>query len=421
MATKVKFRIVAGIAVFTLMLGVYTATFWSAYETSTNFQMYYTAACLVRSGMSTHIYDVVDPNTNPQQLFANPDSVFAQTARAHGFSRITLYLYPPTLADLIVPLTFLSASKALIIWDALDVLMILGLGLVLSRMLDIRFWGSTALIATALLLFRPTLNCIHWGQVTILLAFLVTVGFYSYVHEHKIIASLLFALAIAIKLEPIVVLVPLIVWRDWKSLRNVAIWGILLCLGIWGINGSNALSLYFMHQLPAMSGGITADVNRSLGNLFYTLLGGDHPVLSPRGLSWLVRVVSALVLLFAGWLSHLAPATGSSNRQRFEIGIIFLLFACCLSPYSWFYNWVLSAPAAVLFCKRTWDGRANTIETVLLAALLLSLSTSRFNMAMVTPVLGALLGMVGLYRMRQERGGTETSQPVKVLRAATVS
>lgn len=421
MAAKVKFRIVAGIAAFTIVLGVYTAKLWSPYETGTNFQMYYTAACLVRGGMSTHIYDVVDPNTNPQQLFANPDSVFAQTARAHGFSRITLYLYPPTLADLIVPLTLLSASKAQILWDTFDILMILGMSLALTRMLDIRFWGSTATVAAAILLFRPTLNCIHWGQVTILLAFLVTLGFYSYVHEHKMVAALMFALAIAIKLEPIVVLVPLIAWRDWKCLRSLAMWGILLSLGIWSINGSDALSLYFMHQLPAMSGGITADVNRSLGNLFYTLLGGDHPVLSPRGLSWLVRVVSALILVYAGWLSHLAQSAGSTNRRRFEVGLVFLLFACCLSPYSWFYNWALSAPAVVMFCKKVWDGRAGTAETVLLAALLLSLSTSRFNMAMVTPVLGVVLGIAGLYRMRLELSSAETSQPVKALSAATAS
>lgn len=414
MATNVKFRIVAVFAAFTMLLGVYSAKFWPPVENASNFGIYYTAACLVRSGMSMHIYDVVDRDTNPQRLFADPKTVWAQTAFAHGIYRhITLYIYPPTLADLIVPLTALPFSAALIVWYVLNILMIVGMSVALTRELDVKFMGSTVLVAAAVLLFRPTLNTLHFGQVTILLAFLLTVGFSLYVRGHKNIAALLFVLAIAIKLEPIVVIIPLIAWRDWKCLRSLAIWGILLCLGLWAVNGSDALNLYFLHQLPAMSGGQMGggsfDVNRSLGNIIYPCLG---TVGSLRGLAWLVRVVSALILCYAGWLSRLKPGENSTNRRQFEIGMMFLLFACCLSPYSWFFNWALSAPVVVMFCKRAWDGRADIVETVLLIALLLSLSTSKFNMAMVTPILGVTLGIVALYRIRLERRPAESNNPI---------
>jgi hypothetical protein len=436
MASNVKFRIVAAVAVFTTLLGVYSAKFWHPYKTGSNFEMYYTAlipsattlsphvydaycnndpcietgsnfemyftaALLVRGNLSRHIYDVIDRDTNPEVLFADRNSVFAQTARAHGIYRNTLYLYPPTLADLLVPLTALSLSAALIVWNVLGVLMIVGLSVALTQTLDVKFWGSTALVAAAVLLFRPTLNTFHWGQVSILLAFLLTLGFSLYVHGHKSIAALLFVLAIAIKLEPIVVIIPFLAWRDWKCLRSLAIWGILLGLGLWAVNGSDALNLYFLHQLPTMSGGQLGsggfDTNRTLGNIFYTYLGA---VVSSRGLAWLVRVVSALILCYAGWLSRLKPRENLTSRRQFEIGMIFVLFICCLSPYSWFYNWALSAPVVVMFCKRAWDGRADIVETVLLIAFLLSLSTSKLNMAMVTPLLGVTLAIVALYRIR---------------------
>jgi hypothetical protein len=417
MATKVKFRIVAVVAVFTTLLGVYTAKFWDPYETGTNFSMYYTAACLVRSKMSKHIYDVVDRNTNPENLFADPKTVFAQTAHAHGISRITLYLYPPTLADLVVPLTALSPPAALMVWHALEVLMILGMGVALTQVLDMKFLGSTVLVAAAILLYRPTLNTFHFGQASVLLAFLVTIGFSLYVTGHKNIAALLLVMAIAIKLEPIIVIIPFIAWRDWKCLRRLAIWGTLLVLGLWAVNGSDALNLYFLHQLPAMSGGELAgggfgDVNRSFGNIFYTCLGGAHAVVSSHGLAWLVRVVSALILCSAGWLSWLKPDENSPRLQQFEIGMMFLLFACCLSPYSWFYNWALSAPVFVMFCKRVWDGRADFVETVLFIAFLLSLTTSKLNMAMVTPVLGVALATVALYQIRLEQRPAESNEPV---------
>jgi hypothetical protein len=73
-----------------------------------------------------------------------------------------------------------------------------------------------------------------------------------------------------------------------------------------------------------------------------------------------------------------------------------------------------------MFCRRAWDGRADTVETVLLIALLLSLSTSRFNMAIITPVLGVALGIVWLHRMRLERRGAKASYPVNQLTNAAV-
>jgi hypothetical protein len=426
MTTNVKFRIVAVVVAFTILLGVYTARLWPAVENASNFGMYYTAACLVRSGMSTKIYDVVDRDTNPQVVFADPSTVFAQTALAHGITRITLYLYPPTLADLIVPLTALPFSAALIAWYALDVLMIVGLSMALTQELDLKFMGSTVLVAAFVLLFRPTLNTLHFGQVTIVLAFLLTVGFSLYVRGQKSLAAFLFVLAIAIKLEPIVVVIPLVAWRDWKCIRNFAIWGILVGLGLWVVNGRDALNLYFLHQLPSMSGGTLGqslgsgdlDTNRALGNIFYTYLGGVHPLLASRELSWLVRAVSALILCYAGWLSRSKAGENASNLRQFEIGMMYLLFACCLSPYSWFYNWALSAPAVVVCCKRAWDGRADITETIFLIALLLSLSTSKFSMAMITPILGVTLGIVVLYRIRLEPRHAESGNPINQLKTA---
>lgn len=422
MKANLKFRIVAVIAAFTILLGIYSAKFWPSSEYGTNFQMYYTAACLVRNHQSIHIYDAVSPDANPQGLFVDPKTVFAQTARDHGISRITLYLYPPTLADILLPLSALSPSAALMVWNILGVLMIVGLSMALTYALDSRSIGLTVLIAAAVLLFRPTLNTFHWGQVSIVLMFLATVALALYVSGHKNIAALLLALAIAIKLEPIALLVPLIAWRDWKFLRNIAVWGILLCLGLWAVNGTDALSLYFLHQLPAMSGGelggAVYDVNRSLGNIFYVVLGGAHPVVSSRGIGWLIRILSALIFFYAGWLSRTAPGETLTSCRQFEIAMVFLLLICCISPYSWFYNWALCAPALVMFCKRAWDGMLGATETVLLVALLLSLATTKFNMALISPILGVALGIVALYAMRLERRSIESALPIDHLKAA---
>jgi hypothetical protein len=112
----------------------------------------------------------------------------------------------------------------------------------------------------------------------------------------------------------------------------------------------------------------------------------------------------------------LKPGENSTHRQQFEIAMMFLLFACCLSPYSWLYNWALCAPVLVMFCKRAWEGREDMVETLLLIVFLLSLSTSKFNMGLVTPILGVILGMVALQRMQLEWRPAESNESIDQLR-----
>ena len=410
-----SFRIVAAVTTITILLGIYTAKKWSPSETATDFYVYYTAASLVRSSMSLHIYDGAERNTNPQLILANPATVYAQTANAHGISEVMLYLYPPTLADLVLPLTVLSPSAAFIAWTVLGFVMMLPLSTALARMLGMNFIGATGLVAAFTLLFRPTLSTIHWGEVSIVLTFLLVIGFSFYVKGRRNLAALLFALAIAIKLVPLIVILPLIAWRDWKGLRSLAIWCAVLLVCLWVVNGREALTLFFLHQLPAMSGGDLGSgeysANRSLGNIFYTCLGGVHPVFDLPATAWLVRVSSVLLLCYASWLSRSNTGENLSDRQRFEIAAMFLLLACAISPYSWLHSWVLSAPAVVVFCQRAWELRADVVEIVLLTTFLISLSTNSFHVPTLTPLFGIGLGIYGLYRLRFERVEVPRPQP----------
>jgi hypothetical protein len=324
-----------------------------------------------------------------------------------------LYIYPPTLADLLTPLTLFPPAAALIVWNLLNLAMILLICGLLMRMLGVRRLFLVSLVAALLLLFRPTLNCLYWGQVSILLLFLLVAGFSLYFHGQRNMAGLMFALAVAIKLTPLIVIVPLIAWRDWKSLRAIALWSAVILGALWMVNGSGALNLYFLHQLPSMSGGDLGggdfSNNRALGNIFYEYLRGSDPAATPNWLRWAVRLVSAFVLCHAGWLSQLRKEDKLPDGQRLEIFSIFLLLACCISPYSWLYAYVFCAPALVIAGKRITERRLNATETTLLMMFLLSLSTCGFHMPMVTPLVGIALGIMGLHRLRAERRPEEDS------------
>jgi uncharacterized membrane protein len=126
------------------------------------------------------------------------------------------------------PLTFLPPAGALIAWNLLNLAMIVLVSVVLMRLQGVRNPVLASLIAVLLLLFRPTLNCLYWGQVSILLLFLVVAGLSLYASGQKSMAGFMFALAAAIKLTPLIVIVPLLAWRDWKSLRAIALWGAVI-------------------------------------------------------------------------------------------------------------------------------------------------------------------------------------------------
>jgi hypothetical protein len=241
--------------------------------------------------MNSDLYDGVKQGVNPQLEVADPTTVFALTAKNHGIPSVMLYLYPPTFADLLVPLTAFSPTVAFIIWDILNLIMLLATSAILTRLFKIRAPGWTGLVTVFLILFRPTLNCFYFGQVSILLLFLLIAGVSFYVHGRKNIAGLLFALAAAIKLTPLIVIVPFLAWKDWKILRAIALWCIGILGATWIVNGIGTLNFYFLHVMQSMSGGNLgvdkySENNRTLGAIFYEYLRGlDHST-TPVGLVW---------------------------------------------------------------------------------------------------------------------------------------
>ena len=156
---KLIVRIFFVLVVLIMLRGTYTEMrTWLSFEGDSDFPVYYTAAWLIREHRDLHIYDPARLDINPAYGDADPDSVFYQTALRHGIQDVRRYIYPPTLADLMVPLTVLSPVTALILWDLLNLAAFVSASIMLARMAGIHTIGQTCLLVVALLLFRPTLN-----------------------------------------------------------------------------------------------------------------------------------------------------------------------------------------------------------------------------------------------------------------------
>jgi hypothetical protein len=113
--------------------------------------------------------------------------------------------------------------------------------------------------------------------------------------------------------------------------------------------------------------------------------------------------LSVIVICYAGWLTQVKKDDELSDTLKLGTISIFLLLSCCLSPFSWLYAWVLSAPALVLLGKRISERRSTASEITLPMLFLLSLLTSKFHLGLATPPLGVMLGLIGLHELRLER------------------
>ncbi|HEU5351031.1 MAG TPA: glycosyltransferase family 87 protein [Terracidiphilus sp.] len=405
--------------------GLYTE--WrvnTSFVGESDFPGYYTAALLVRGGHSAQIYSS-QLNADPTAVGSDPHSYFARAAAARGIVNVPLYDYTPALADLLAPFTFLPPVAALWLWEAATFLFLIGSGILLARLLGLHTPGLVFLVTALVLFFRPTVATFVYGQVMVFLLFLVLGALYYYMRGRGNWAGFLIALAISIKLTPLVLVIPLVAWRDWKTLRAVA----LSCLGIfaalWLVNGPQALNLYFLHRLPAMSHAFIDLTNLNLRTALQVLWYGGYQAVPSADSLWAGRLLSLLVLLFAGWLVRARRSFHWGSNQRVLAASCFLLFSACMSPIAWRHAYVMAVPALLFLGRRIWRGRARPLETALVLFFILALSTDKFTkwawhiqgrglfvLAMAPPVLAAALGLLELNRLRREQSTPERAQIV---------
>jgi len=419
--SKLAVRALVVYLVLVALGGVYSE--WRVLQSfvgDSDFPGYYTAALLVRRGHSAQIY-AGQQNVDPTAQGSDPHSVFARAAAARGIRNVPLYDYPPTLADLLVPFTFLPPVPALLAWEVVTALAMLGSGILLAGLLGLRGAGSIALVTALLLFFRPTVATFVYGQVPVLLLLLIVAGLHCHARGRTTWAGLFFALPIAIKLTPLILIVPLLAWRDWKTLRAIALWGLAIVAALWAVNGTNALNLYVLHRVPSMSHGFIDLTNMNLRTAAQVFWYGTDQVAAPMASVWAGRLLSLLVIAFGAWLCRAHNPRQWTPPEQLVILSAFLMFSACMSPIAWRHGYVLAAPALLFLGQRIRRGRAHLAETALVLWFILALSTDKFakwawtlhhralyDLAMMPPVLGVILGLIELDRIRRERQSPAT-------------
>jgi hypothetical protein len=427
-ASQTHVRIAASLTLLLLLL-LAGSEFIKGVGTSDqfDFKVYLTAAQLVREHKGIAIYSDADTGQNPQMRFATPGSTFQRTAASIGIPAVRLYVYPPTLADLLVPFTFLSLQHASDAWLTLNLLSILGAAMLVTWMLyDTVFHVACIGFFFGILLFRGNGWSFGEGQISSVLLLLWTAGIVCYVKGFKRASAVAFALATSIKLTPLIVLLPFLVWREARWVRWYALSLAAICLILCLVNGPQSLLDYALHVMPPMSAGCVSTSNVSLPSGLQQLYLGftgkpveEHAVIPKAILFGSKLIAGAIMLLTLIGIYRLGPLRSIMERAKI-LALIALLSLYC-SPVAWRSAYGIVFLAAFFLWREAFTSRITQ-----LGLLLLVLGTLQFSFffdtiflrfthgvllsatALLTPAFGCLLVF---YTFRSMRLSTQPSPP----------
>lgn len=352
-----------------------------------DFRVYYIAAQVARSDTDRRLYsyretqDPRDPSrttvVNPQMQPFNPDSTYGRFAGRVN-TEIGQYLYPPFFSLAVVPFTYLPYEKAKIIFHVLVFLLACASLFITASFfyedyLTLAVAGGVAVLIAEFT--HPMRDVLMVSNVGTLILFLTVAGIW--LHErYPSFGALCFALAVLIKLTPVVVVPLMIIRREWRWLAAFSLWSLLLLgVSVWQLGWQNHLE-FVTRVMPAMSDGILLSSNRSLSTFLYALWEGRFLSLEevragarlsvpwlPAALFKIAAAASLGALLLLFWRRR-RPGT----PPHLEI-LILTLWSVIFAPVSYRHYYVLAlAPALFAWLHPSTREAATARQLALLSA-----------------------------------------------------
>lgn len=284
------------------------------------------------------------------------------------------YIYPPLLAILWTPLTFLALENVFALWQIVSLLAVAGSLVLCVRLARPAGGGAraAALLAALLLpLGLPTFVVAHHGAVSSVFVFLLLLCFERLQRGRDRSAGVLLAVACGIKALPVLLLPYLALKRRWRALFTALAAGALL-LGLsilvvgWKIHWEFVTQIAPQVGLATHSGlgfdAVYHPENQSLNGFLSRLL-------CPEGGCGIVIALAGLALI--------VPVAWRAGRRRAIDGAELAWIAVLLllvSPITWIHHLVLvHLPAivlVVLVADGRWRPRAWWVPVMAVAAIL---------------------------------------------------
>lgn len=258
------------IPIVTLVMGLIACVYaWS--KPLGDFANYYYGAAFISSGDYQQVYDVHRFNeavelVGHHQLFLDHTSVPPQTP--FFYKPFTLFADP-----------FVSRGIFNVLGVCCFAFMLFRL---LKNYAPLSFPRSTVFLAA---MAYPMYQNIVLGQTYLFIASLLIAVWLAYLNGRHIQASIWLALAVVLKITPIIILVFFIVRRQWRLVISFIIAYIIISAITLLVTGYEVFELYYLHLLPRIMDGYINDPYTPSYHGFVVLLrhlGQYDAVLNPH-------------------------------------------------------------------------------------------------------------------------------------------
>jgi hypothetical protein len=363
-----------------LLLGMFIRTFQT--QPFVDFAAYFRTIGDFRAG--GHLYD---------QALAWRDAGYAinlpgnDSQNADGLP----FVYPPTFALAMVPLTLLPFQVALFGWFALIAGSLIGTAHVLLRLLVPleRRSHMAAVVATTglLVLFQPIRGILATGNVDTLILFLLTLTLADYRSGKTVRAGVWLALAGLIKPTVGFILVFLVLKRAWRALVACGMVGtVLLGISAAVIGLSQTLDFVSVASYWSSPTFAVSPVNQAPYGLLLRLFTQNPytvPLLDAPVLATLLRVlvIGGVLLTLAFTIKRSSQVPPRKLALEYGLVLIGMLLASPLSEDIHYTYLAIPMIALAAAAWATWPSRAARIVAAGLAIVYVYLSLPMLHAA----------------------------------------
>ncbi|SRR6266404_2052758 len=336
--------------------------------------------------LASGLYFARKSGTNPE-VYGNDFNVYYHAAREvmaggdpyqHSLGDWTPYIYPPLLAELIVPLTLLPLPVAAYLWFLINAASIVAAAWTSAMLANgnkepdspTTAWRAALAGCAVVLVLRFVLDALNLGQVNAVVAALAVAHVYLYARDRKVLSAMALVLAVSIKLTPALLLLYHIAKLRLKfAVACAALLVAVTALSFlpFGPRGTVAFQTFWNRTVKNEQGyDFAYSGNQSLRGAIARVAGqSNESTPSREGESR--RPGDAATLLIS--IVLLALAVFAAVRSRSELAAAAPFFCCLvlLSPLSWKAHYViLILPAAHLLFRAKTSGRARKLIGVTL-------------------------------------------------------
>jgi hypothetical protein len=308
--------VLAGVVILEIAMSI--ALFpWTNHDRikTTDFVNFYAAATIVRAGNGPTLYTAETQDPVLHSIL--------------GRKSLDYFLHPPFFAAALVPLSYLKVERAFVVWTLLNLALVGLLPMILAECVS--FVARRPYLGLVGMVFFPVLTTLTLGQDSIILLFLISIGYVLLTRRRDAAAGLVLALA-AIKFQYVLVIVGFfLVARKFRVAAGFAVGGVVLILASLLVTGFAGFVRYvqFVREY---------DLHDGYGAMHLAQMVNWRGFFA--GMGWMTHIraysaVGSVLLLILGIVCARSARAAESEDLAFSL---YVAIALAASPYAYFQD-----------------------------------------------------------------------------------